>query len=54
MWSIQYSAILLSADFVAKTLMIQKEKSQLQTELERASKELTELRGKPVSLVSVN
>jgi len=55
MWSIHRTAINIhSFDVVAKTLVIQKEKSQLQSELEKANKELAALYGKPVSLVAVN
>ena len=36
-----------------KTLVIQKDKSQLQAELERVNKELLELRGKAVSCTAV-
>jgi len=46
--------VIYSFVFFAKTLVIQKEKSQLQSQLEMANKELTALHGKPVSLVSVN
>jgi len=36
-----------------KTLVIQKEKSQIQSELENANKELAALRGKAVSYAAV-